>query len=188
MDPFLTALTEICLSNTSSLSVFDVFSPRQNLTNWGMLRIGHWQSNSLVSEWDSYRLRVRNPDLNSTTVYSWLLSLYLQTPLSCSPPWALQLQWPADVRGYCLHLRFKYVWEHHCYSCLYQNNITIRNAWIAFFKRLTRRSAWMCVSRWPSIDQTGRPWQKCMNRLYKMKNTRLKCSASGCELWNIWDI
>ncbi len=77
MEPFLTALTENIenrFPNTSSLSVFSVFSPRQILSNssteYGDAEMRtlaeqfpRLMESDLLSEWSSYRLRVGIPDL-----------------------------------------------------------------------------------------------------------------------------
>ena len=113
--------------NTNSLSVFTLFSPRSSM---GMLRWGPRQNSS--QDWGSLTLcmsgtlTVRNPDLK--VLYRWLFSLYLRNHLSCIPPWALQSQSPTDMKPE------NNVWEPHCYSCPYQNNSMILNAWIAFLK------------------------------------------------------
>ncbi|XP_072563772.1 zinc finger protein 862-like isoform X2 [Paramormyrops kingsleyae] len=183
MVPFLTALTENIdnrFPNTGSLSVFSVFSPRQILANLGAEygdaemrtlaeQFPRLRECDLLSEWSSYRLRVGSPDLKTKSleeVLLWLVSaesteLYPTLSLAAAIALTAPVQ-TADVER--LFSALKIVKTPLC-------------------NRLKERHLDVCCKvAIDGPDQEALDYQECMRRFYKMKNRRLKCSLSGCEM------
>ncbi|CAJ1048595.1 uncharacterized protein LOC111859658 [Xyrichtys novacula] len=183
MEPFLTALTENIdtrFPNTGSLSVFNVFSPRQILSN-SSTEYGDAEMRTpaeefprlrefdLPSEWSSYRLRVGSPDLKTKSleeVLLWLVSaesaeLYPTLSLAAAIALTAPVQ-TADVE--------------RLFSALKIVKTPLRN-------RLKERHLdFCCKVAIDGPDQEALDYKECMRRFYRIKKRRLKCYVSSCEM------